>query len=81
MLLLSSGAQFFCENNWFARTNTELLAERVVARKMAADISDSELRVALEAVRKKAGDGDVDATAFLFEVAQRQRRSTEPAGG
>ncbi|MCK6457828.1 MAG: hypothetical protein L6Q92_15020 [Phycisphaerae bacterium] len=51
----------------------ELLARRAIEMNVIPRISDSQLAEVLDAVMKRAKSGDVDAAAFVLDVAQRQR--------
>jgi len=50
-----------------------LLAKRVMELKITPKISDEDLRQIQEAVMKRAKAGEVEAAAFVFDLAARQR--------
>jgi len=56
-----------------------LLAKRVAELKITPTISDEDLRQIQEAVMKRAKAGEVEAAAFVFDLAARQRKSEKPA--
>lgn len=55
------------------------LVRRVMERKVAPQVDDQTLRATVEALLERAKKGDVDAAAFVFELASEQRVKA-PAG-
>lgn len=75
VLSLGSGAMFGSgvRVESTAEPAASVLAERVLAEKLAPNLSDEDLRRVYEAVLKKAESGDVAAAAFVYDLAARQR--------
>ena len=75
-------------NEITAPANPRRLVRRVMERDVAPQVTDEMLRTTTASLVERATRGDVDAAAFLFELAAAQREkaqaqaaTTAPAGG
>ena len=76
--VFGSGSHFGSVSHKAPTPATTQLAEAVVATGLDAEVSDDVLRQIVQAVMKRAAEGDVEAAAFVFELAARQQAETPP---
>ncbi|UCG31801.1 MAG: hypothetical protein JSU68_09040 [Phycisphaerales bacterium] len=57
---------------------TTRLAEALVALELAPELDDETLQQVVQAVMQRAREGDVEAAAFVAELAAKQRQPAEP---
>ncbi len=65
--------------NMDSESAASVLAARAHELRVAPKITDEILLETLDAVRAKAADGEVEAAAFIFELAARQRTHDQPS--